>query len=609
VRGSLSIAVVGVLLMMVGCSPGEDSEPVSSTQPTVDTGSVLPATPTSTSAASQDGSCAPLAQVDIVNGATLPEDTCYLVEGSLSVDGGELVIRPGVLISFGDRGVLTINSGGQLNAQGTAEKPITFTSVDAAGSWRGIHFNASASASNMLHNVTIENGGSAPWTGDTRSRAALYLSGNTVIDIQHSTISGSGGQAIHVHEGVVMTFEGNTLEGNAVAAWVHPDTAGFISGDTVFAGNAANVVRVVFGNNDAVTTAQTWQAGVPFEIQDRFFIRAPLTLEPGAHITMRADTEIRVIDGGSITADGTAEAPIVFTSAEDLPGYWKGLLVGTQAVANRFNHTTFENGGSLEWTGGTATASMVRLDGNSKTVFTNSTFRGSGNYGLWVPEGGDISGFEGNTFTGNSRAMYVHPNRAGAIAANNSFAGNANDRVWVSTGNNDTVTTAQTWQNFGTPFYLTTRVWVNASLSIAAGTVVEFAQNASLEVSSREAGSLRGAGTADAPVIFRGGEDLPGYWKGIAIGTASADNLLEHVVIRNAGSQDWFGGGNAASAIYIINGSAALDNVTFESTNGFAIIVLGDGSISCSTVDLGGLGYWDQTGSQPTEHTVCPAPS
>jgi hypothetical protein len=542
--------------------------------------------------ASQSG-CRPLRPADVGNGARLPAGTCRTVEYPLAVNRGTFVIEPGVRLGFGPGASLTISTGGSLNALGTADRPITLTSLDAAGSWRGVQFDGSRSAQNVLRYVTIEHGGSSGWSGAEYSTSALLLSGNTLVDIQNSTIVGSRGQGLTAYDGAEMTFEHNTLKDNAVAAWVHPNTAGFLGRTTMFDGNTANVVRVVFGNTDTVTAAQAWQAlSVPFEIQDRLFIDAPLTVEPGAVVRFRANASAIVRTGGSITAIGTAASPVTFTSAEDLRGYWKGVQITTASANNRFDHVIFENGGSQAWTGSPDSRSMVYLEGNSKAVFTNSTFRGSGHYGLWVPSGGDIAGFDGNVFTRNARAMIVHPNRAGDISASNSFVDNAENLVRVSFGNTDAVTTAQTWNDFHAPFYVTTRTFIQAPLVVAEGTEVAFAQDASFVVNQE--GSLRAAGRDGNPVVFRGGEDLAGYWQGIQYGTTSAGNALEHVLLSNAGSRPWFGGGNSTATIDVESaGRVSLTNVTFARSGGFAVIVRGRGRLTCSTVDHGGFQYYD----------------
>ena len=175
--------------------------------------------------------CGPLVSAAVTNGGTLAEDTCYVVESALTVSGGTLFVEPGVRISFGPSGSLSIRSDGRLNAVGTLDKEITFTSSDAAGSWRGIRFDDSRGADNILRYVMIENGGSDGWSGATQSASALLLEGNSLVDIQQSTIKGSASRGITLYADAEMTFKYNLVRDNDVPAWVHPNTAGYLDAE------------------------------------------------------------------------------------------------------------------------------------------------------------------------------------------------------------------------------------------------------------------------------------------------------------------------------------------------------------------------------------------
>lgn len=536
--------------------------------------------------------CTTLAPADVLNGATLPANSCYRAESPLSVSGGTLAIGAGTRIEFGPNAYLTIGSGGRLNAVGTAGERIRFTSVDAAGSWRGINFDGSRSAENALHYVDVENAGSTGWSGAAYSRSAVLLQSQALVDIQNTTITGSGGQGITLYDGSEMTFQNNTLSNNAIAAWVHPDAAQYIGGNTTFSGNTENNVRVVFGNTDRVTSAATWpELTVPYRMMSRMFVEAPLTLAPGVTLEFVADGSMIVQNGGSLKAIGETEKNITFRSTEKDVVYWKGLQILTASADNVFEHVTFENGGSQAWTGAPDSRAMVYLQGNSKALFTFSRFIGSAHYGLWVPAGGDITGFNGNEFVDNARVMIIHPNRVGGMTVQNKFSDNAEARVRVTFGNTDVVTMAQTWRALSSPYLLMDRTFVRAPLTIEAGAMFEFAQNANLVVTDE--GSLRAEGEAGKRITFSGFEDLTGYWKGIQYNTVSASNVLAYVDISNAGSQAWFGGANSQSSVHVTaNGSLALSNATFAKTTGYAVIVSGGGSLSCSNVNHGGFMYY-----------------
>jgi hypothetical protein len=224
-----------------------------------------------------------------------------------------------------------------------------------------------------------------------------------------------------------------------------------------------------------------------------------------------------------------------------------------------------------------------------------------------VPAGGDISGFENNTFTANARAMIVHPNRAGAIANSNQIQGNTEDRIRVTFGNTDAVTTAQRWSHVTTPYLIMDRTFVQNDLSIDGGAVLEFAQDASLRVTNGGTLSADGfvVGGVAERVTFRGAEDLVGYWQGIEINTASARNRLTVVDIMNAGSAAWFGGANSTASINVTAaGVLDLSNVQFAKTGGYAMIVRPGGQVTCSGVNHGGFMIFDSQANAAV--TICP---
>ena len=81
-----------------------------------------------------------------ITSQTLTADKKYIIKGQVFVNAGNtLTIQPGTVI-FGEkrsRGTLIINRGGKIEAKGTREKPIVFTSNQAVGErdrgdWGGI---------------------------------------------------------------------------------------------------------------------------------------------------------------------------------------------------------------------------------------------------------------------------------------------------------------------------------------------------------------------------------------------------------------------------------------------------------------------------------------
>ncbi|MGH1342375.1 MAG: hypothetical protein ACRBN8_12525 [Nannocystales bacterium] len=81
------------------------------------------------------------------------------MDGNLQVSGGKLELPAGYTLAFKDGASMTVGyyDTGSLIAQGTADKPITFSGQrDEAGAWKGLSFHSKASA-NDVKNLVLRN--------------------------------------------------------------------------------------------------------------------------------------------------------------------------------------------------------------------------------------------------------------------------------------------------------------------------------------------------------------------------------------------------------------------------------------------------------------------
>ncbi|ARU58918.1 lipoprotein [Oleiphilus messinensis] len=89
-----------------------------------------------------------------------------------------------------------------------------------------------------------------------------------------------------------------------------------------------------------ISSDQTWTRGEVYILDKLIYVRdgAKLTIEPGVTIQGKNGSALIVTQHSSLHAKGTAEAPIVFTSAQALgkrqPGDWGGLVLLGQAPVN-----------------------------------------------------------------------------------------------------------------------------------------------------------------------------------------------------------------------------------------------------------------------------------
>jgi hypothetical protein len=126
---------------------------------------------------------------DITTNKTLTADKKYLLKGFVYVkSGATLTIEPGSIV-MGDKatkGTLIITRGGKIDAQGTASKPIVFTSALSKGArtqgdWGGVILLGKAPINPTGGEAKIE-GGLTPTAGATGEKAYIWYGGSDASD-------------------------------------------------------------------------------------------------------------------------------------------------------------------------------------------------------------------------------------------------------------------------------------------------------------------------------------------------------------------------------------------------------------------------------------------
>lgn len=300
--------------------------------------------------------------VRVRSGATLTVAPCAQVQ--LAANTGIHVAFPG-----------TPNSGA-LVAEGTERRPIVFESVAADVRWDRIYVVAPGTL--RLAHATLRAGGGT----NSQLGESIMVSGDSalpsdgLVRVDHVTVEGSRGPGL-VLEGLAKFQEGSralTIRGSGEEAHPFPivlneHALGSLP-DGSYTGNLDDRILIDSDPIGGLREDSTLHdRGVPyltsaFEGQNGDFrVEATegsppvrLTIEPGVRMEFPRGSALEIGhftgDGPSlatIVAVGTADKPIVFTSAQAAPaaGDWRGLWFGTVSSAeNRLEHVRIEYSGA-----------------------------------------------------------------------------------------------------------------------------------------------------------------------------------------------------------------------------------------------------------------------
>ncbi|NNC17091.1 hypothetical protein HJC22_15330 [Corallococcus exiguus] len=314
----------------------------------------------------------------------------------------------------------------------------------------------------------------------------------------------------------------------------------------------------------ALPSTTTWAPGAErcsYEVQGVVEVRGALTLAPGTVVRFGPDAGLLVTATGSLHAVGTEAALITFTGTTPTPGFWRGLAFKSNTPENALEHVVISYAGSEQsfccdffyGPGGRLEARASVLVGSnqgasSQVRISHTTVEKSGTQGLFVFNKARLPGFSRNLFRGNLGApVVVSLSTAGALDGASIYSGNSptqpaanGDNVvhLVAAPEADTAT-AQTLRRLDVPYGVSTglpdtTVEYAGALTLEPGVRLQFEAESGLRI--KETGSLVARGTAEAPIVFTGRTETPGFWKGISILSLNPDNVLAHARVSHGGS-------------------------------------------------------------------------
>ncbi len=485
----------------------------------------------------------------------------HLIKGTLWVKAA-LTLDQCAVVTMDQNAKISVSDGGSIVAIGTAEHIVTFASAKAspaAGDWKGIEINDTASTGNSFQYVSFAHGG-----GD--DYGVIWVAGGASVAIDNCLFTDIQKYGVMFENAAeIESFTGNQFAGiDAYPIWVGANAVANLS--PIVTDDVTD--RVLIRAED-VDAAGTWKnLSVGYEVE-YLYIHQPITLEAGTALYMRQNAHVTLADGGSLIAVGTELAPIVFTSAKAAPaaGDWKGIEINdTASNDTALEYVTFEYGGADEY-------GVIWVAGGALVAIDNCLFNAINSYGVFFENGAEIGSFTGNEFTGiDTYPIWVGAN--GVPALDPIVTDDATDLVKVRAEDiNDT----GTWQNLSIGYDID-YLYVNEPITITAGTTLYMHDNSHITI--RDGGALALAGIETAHVTITSYKATPaaGDWKTIELYSTGSNgaNIFTYADIM-------YGGGDDYGQLWVQDGaSVSLDHVVFS--NGKTCDVYNDGGGATVTV-------------------------
>lgn len=260
-----------------------------------------------------------------------PGVSFVVAEGLSGRDGGAFNVSEGVeflvdvdqLIEFGWNG-----NTFSFDLQGSAESPIVFDAIDPTpGSWRGIIVRGDVLSSSNINHVQVRYAG-------TNTEAAVEV--RSGIRIQNLSVEESFHTGFALREGLRTGSENiSILNTQGRAAVIGFQTIGTMPSGTI-EGNEDDFIDVE-GNLSIDATIRP--LGAPYRVIDDISTRdaAEVMIEPGTVFYFAPDQSLEFGwngNGGTVTAVGTVNAPIIFTSELEEAGAWEGVWINGSMTSN-----------------------------------------------------------------------------------------------------------------------------------------------------------------------------------------------------------------------------------------------------------------------------------
>jgi hypothetical protein len=397
-----------------------------------------------------------------VHEGDVDEDEVWAADASPHIVAQDVRVRSGAKLTIEPCAEVQVAAGkfihvafpgtpntGSLVAEGTATQPIRIHGQDGAR-WASLHVHAPGTA--RLAHVTLEDG------GDNRfgRNATLEIRGDSedgadaLLFVDHVTVAKSLGTGAYMRGGSAfmegsqeLTIRESGDDETPFPMVIEEPAIGSLPSGTYTGNRKDEILLDPVGGKVAGTgllaDATMKNRGVPYHVGDSsvdsFRIGGrvdkqlvTLTIEAGVVLKFEPQTSLRIQhftdnqpSTAAIRALGTADAPVVFTSAAETPsaGDWRGLWFGgVPSATNQLDHVRIEHAG-YDCSCGLNTCSINLPTHDGAVIFTeqppsafitNSVFSNIAGNGITQGFDGDLVNFRPtNTFEAVSGCVQTHP--------------------------------------------------------------------------------------------------------------------------------------------------------------------------------------------------------
>lgn len=253
-----------------------------------------------------------------------------------------LTIEPCTRVELDGR--VFVHDGGRIEARGSADCPVTFTSLKGSpgpGDWTYLDYEPTADNGSVFEHTIFEYGGN--------EHGLFAGNGEVEVAFRDVTVRHTEALGLDLRELDIVELSGAHFEDNPAHPFeIHGTDMGGIAEVTALDVQEPRILVSQGGGRAILSSDDTWSPqSIPDELTGELTFAADYVMEPGVHLMAPASARYFVRDGGTLSLLGTAEDPVILESAGDdpLPGDWEAVnFEGSSNTGRLWSHASSATG-------------------------------------------------------------------------------------------------------------------------------------------------------------------------------------------------------------------------------------------------------------------------